>query len=258
MLLAIDCGNTNVVFTVFDGDDVKGVWRAATAAPRTTDEYGVWLTQLLKASDIEPGDITGAILASVVPDETRPLRELCEKYFDKSPLVIGDPNVDLGLTVKTDQPRQVGADMLVNAVSAYALHGGPVIVVDFGTATTFQVTDASGDFTGAIIAPGINLSMQALYTAAAQLPKMDVKKPEHNSVIGTDTVSAMQSGVFWGYIGLIEGLLARLRGELGEDIKVVATGGLAPLFADTTAAIDEVDGNLTMTGLRLIYARNTA
>jgi len=173
-------------------------------------------------------------------------------------MVVGDPNVDLGFKVKTEQPNQIGADMLVNAVSACALYGGPVIVVDFGTATTFQVTNADGDFTGAIIAPGINLSMQALYTAAAQLPKMDVKKPEHNSVIGTDTVSAMQSGVFWGYIGLIEGLIGRLRSELGQDIKVVATGGLAPLFADTTAAIDEVNENLTMTGLRLIHERNRA
>ena len=256
MLLAIDSGNTNIVFAVFDDADVKrGIWRASTEVKRTADEYAVWLTQLMALEGLRPGDIDGTIIANVVPATMYALKALCRRYFKSAPMVIGEPGVDLGIEVRVDWPDQVGEDRLVNAVAAHARHGGPLILVDFGTATTFDVIGADGAYEGGVIAPGINLSLEALDRAAAKLPRIAIKGPPQR-VIGQATIPAMESGAYWGYIGLIEGIVARIRGEDGRALKVVATGGLAPLFAQATASIDEVDADVTLRGLRILYRAN--
>ncbi|MCW8952787.1 MAG: type III pantothenate kinase [Rhodospirillales bacterium] len=256
MLLAIDAGNTNVVFAVV-GDDgaIRGEWRASSKADSTADELGVWLSQLLQISALSRGDINAAIIATVVPPLLRPLKTMCQKYFGCDPLVVGDANVDLGLEVLLDKPDEVGADRLVNAVAAHKEFGGPLIVVDFGTATTFDVIDGEGSYCGGAIAPGINLSIEALHMAAAKLPRISVVRPP--KVIGTNTVGAMQSGVFWGYIAMIEGMIDRIGKEFGADMRVVATGGLAPLFEAATDAIDLISADLTIYGLFLIHKCNT-
>lgn len=254
MLLVVDSGNTNVVFAVYEGDEKRGQWRASTDPRRTPDEYAVWLTQLLGLSGLAPEQIDGAIISNVVPAAMRTLRVLCNRYFGVEPLVVEEKSIRFGIPVRLDRPEQVGADRIANAVGAYARFGGPLIVVDFGTATTFDVIGKDGGYDGGVIAPGINLSMDALYNAAARLPRIAVEKPQ--KVIGSDTVSAMQSGVFWGYIGLIEGLIKRIQGEYGGDLTVVATGGLAPLFTETTELIQESDADMTLRGLVLLYQRN--
>lgn len=256
MLLAIDSGNTNIVFAVF-GDDgqVAGEWRSSTQANRTADEFGVWLLRVLEMAGIEPASITDAIIATVVPANLHALTQLCTRYFKATPLVIGQDGVDLGLVVKTDNPGEVGADRLVNAVAAVERYGAPLICVDFGTATTFDVIDAEGAYAGGAIAPGINLSLEALHMAAAKLPRVAVEKPAH--VIGTSTVKAMQSGIYWGYVAMIEGMVQRIRIEYGaDDMKVIATGGLAGMFAKATDVIGETDGDLTLRGLYAIFQRN--
>ena len=254
MLLAIDSGNTNTVFAIFDGEVLVSQWRAATAADRTADEYAVWLSQLMGLESLAAGTIVGAIIATVVPQTLFSLRLLCRRYFGCEAMVVG-AGVELGIAVRIERPTEVGADRLVNAVAAHATYGEALIIVDFGTATTFDVVDANGDYAGGVIAPGVNLSLQALHQAAAQLPRIAVEKPR--SVIGGATVPAMQSGVYWGYVGLIEGLIARIQEEFGSTMKVIATGGLAPLFASGTSVIDHVDADLTVRGLCEIYARNT-
>ena len=254
MLLAIDVGNTNIVFAVLDGDRVVGSWRASTDARRTADEYAVWLTQLMSLKGLSPADIDGSILASVVPQVVFNIKTLCRTYFKSEPMTVGEPGVELGVKVLMDRPSEVGADRLVNAVAAVDRFKPPMIVIDFGTATTFDIVDGDGNYAGGVIAPGINLSLEALYMAAAKLPRVAVQRPDR--VIGKGTVQGMQSGVFFGYIGLIEGLVTRIRQEFGGAMLVVATGGLAPLFADSTDIIDAVDGELTLWGLRLIHARN--
>lgn len=254
MLLAIDSGNTNVVFAVFDGETVKGVWRYHNNPLRTADEYAVWLTQLMSLNGLEPKQIDAAIMATVVPAARFNLARLCQKYFGVEPMMVGDPSLDLGIKPLVDRPEQVGDDRMVNAVAAYERFGGGLILIDFGTATTFDVTDSEGNFCGGVIAPGINLSVDALCMASALLPRIDIRKPDR--VIGKATVPAMLSGVFWGYIGMIEGVVKRINEESGEQRTVVATGGLAPLFADNTAAIDHIDPNLTIRGLQMIYQRN--
>ena len=255
MLLAIDAGNTNVVFAVFDGGDLRDQWRAATDKTRTADEYAVWLTQLMAVSSLKVQDITGAIIASVVPAARQSLVSLCQRYFHVEPLEIGAAGVDLGIEVAVDRPQDVGADRLVNARAAHERYGGPLIIVDFGTATTFDVIGETGAYEGGIIAPGINLSVEALYQAAAQLPRIPVERPE--TVIGKATVPAMKSGVYWGYVGLIEGLVSRIKAERGDNPQVVATGGLAPLFTEATDAIEHVDPDLTLRGLLAIYRVNS-
>ena len=257
MLLAIDCGNTNVVFAVYDGDTLKGQWRAATKTDRTADEYGIWLTQLMQHDGVDPKKITHAIVASVVPGKNFDLGKLCEKYFSRKARFIGDPDLKLGSVAKVDNPREVGADRIVNAVAAHATYKGPLVVIDFGTATTFDVIDNDGDYVGGCIAPGINLSMEALHMATALLPRLQVSNPGQAPVVGTTTVAQMHSGVFWGYIGLIEGLVGRIKAERHEKMVVVATGGLAPLFAKATPVIEHIDNDLTLRGLQLIYQRNT-
>lgn len=254
MLLAIDSGNTNVLFAVFDGEEKKGEWRSAKSPNRTADEYAVWLMQLMTMDGLSSDDVDAAIIANVVPAASYDLRMLCQRYFGVKPLVVGEPDVDLGLAIKLNNPEEVGADRLVNAVGAAERYNGPLIVIDFGTATTFDVVDADGAYAGGIIAPGINLSLEALHTAAAKLPRVAVHRPKH--VIGTGTVSAMQSGIYWGYVGLIEGLVRRIKEEYGKPMTVVATGGLAPLFEEASDVIDHLDAGLTLRGLLSIYRRN--
>ena len=256
MLLAIDSGNTNVVFSVYDGDEPKGLWRCSNNPRRTADEYMVWLKQLMELDGVEREAIDGAIIASVVPEALFHLISLCHRYFDCEPLVVGEAGVDLGIEILMDRPEQVGADRLVNAIAAHDRYRKALIVVDFGTATTFDIVDENGNYAGGDIAPGINLSLEALYQAASKLPRVDIRPTE--MVIGKATIPGMQSGIFWGYVGLIEGLIQRIRAEWGvADMPVVATGGLAPMFAEATSLFDHIDRDLTIRGLVLIHRRNT-
>jgi type III pantothenate kinase len=254
MLLAIDAGNTNTVFAVYDGDDRLGAWRGATDNRRTADEYAVWLTQLMALEGLDRSQIDGAIISSVVPEGLFNLVSLCRRYFKTDPLVVGEAAVKVGIEARIDRPEEVGADRLVNAVAAHAKYGAPLIVVDFGTATTFDYVDAEGNFAGGLIAPGINLSLEALYMAAAKLPRVGIKRTAR--VVATNTVAAMQAGVFWGYVGMIEGIVSRIRQEKGATLPVVATGGLAPMFAEATDVIAHTDPDLTLWGLVLINRRN--
>lgn len=258
MLLAIDAGNTNVVFAVYDGHRQLGLWRISTAENRTSDEYAVWLTHLLKLRSIRPLDVSGAIVASVVPAVTWQLRRLCREHFNCDPVVIGAPDIDLGIEINIDHPNEVGADRIVNAIGAQLRFPPPLIIIDFGTATTFDVVDESGTYAGGVIAPGINLSLDALFMAAAKLPKVEIEPVQ--KVIGTGTVSAMKSGIFWGYVGLIEGLVSRIKAEYegagGKSMTVVGTGGLSKVFSRQTTVIDQTDGDITLRGLVTIYERN--
>ena len=254
MLLAIDSGNTNIVFALYEGDKQCGEWRRANDYRRTADEYGVWLLQLMALAILHPADVDAAIIATVVPDTLFSLKGLCRNYFQVDPMTVGEPGVTLGISALVDSPESVGADRLVNAVAAHEKYGGPLIIVDFGTATTFDVINGEGDYVGGAIAPGINLSVEALHRAAAMLPRVSVERPP--TVIGKRTESAMHSGIYWGYVGLIEGLIGRIREEYGQRIQVIATGGLAPMFADGTDCIEEIDRDLTMHGLLEISRRN--
>jgi type III pantothenate kinase len=256
MLLAIDSGNTNIVFAVFDSNNkIKVEWRSSTENNRTADELGVWLEQLMKIENISRTNINAAIIATVVPSTLFALKNLCTKYFDCEPLVVGDTDVDLGLDVQIEKPNQAGADRLVNAVAAFETYGGPLIVIDFGTATTFDVVGNDGSYQGGAIAPGINLSMEALHQAAAQLPRIEVTRP--STVIGKNTIDCMLSGTFWGYIGMIEGLVMRLKKEMNvEKVRVISTGGLSPLFSESCDVIEIADADLTLRGLLAIYRRN--
>jgi type III pantothenate kinase len=257
MLLAIDSGNTNTVFAVFDDQgQIRGEWRSSTNINRTADEIGVWLTQLMSLDEIDRKEVTAGIVASVVPATLFSLRNLCRKYFGCQALVVGAPDVDLGLKVLVDRPEEVGADRLVNAVAAHDEYGGPLVIVDFGTATTFDVIDKEGSYLGGAIAPGVNLSLEALHMASAQLPRVAIGRPDR--VIGKGTVQAMRSGIFWGYVSLIEGMIGRIRDEFGSEMGVVATGGLAPLFTECTTVLDHSDPDLTLKGLLAIHRRNCA
>jgi type III pantothenate kinase len=256
VLLAINANNTNTSFAVYDGPTLRGSWRCATDPRRTADEYVVWLTQLMGFEKLERSAIDGAILSSVVPATVFNLKLLCRRYFGCDPLVVGEPACKLGIEVLIDRPEEVGADRVVNAVAGKDRYEAPLIVVDLGTATTFDIVDAAGNYCGGVIAPGINLSLQALEMAAAKLPHVAIAHPQRT--IGKNTVGAMQSGLFWGYVGLIEGLVARIRAEFGAPMGVVATGGLAPLFAGATPVMDRIDSDLTLWGLYLIYQRNQA
>ena len=256
MLLAIDSGNTNIVFAVFDGEGaIRGEWRSSTNTERTADEFGVWLGHLMQKAEVTPGDVDAAIIATVVPATLYSLKTLCREYFDCEPLIVGEDGVDLGLKVLVDRPDDVGTDRLVNAVSAHQRYGGPLIVVDFGTATTFDIIDADGNYIGGVIAPGVNLSLEALHMAAAKLPRVGIQRTER--VTGKSTVEAMQSGIYWGYVSLIEGLVGRLNAEYDADMNVIATGGLAPLFNEATDCIKHSDPDLILRGLLAIYRRNS-
>jgi type III pantothenate kinase len=254
MLLAIDAGNTNIVFAVYDGETRKAEWRAVTQVSRTADEYAVWLSQLLALEGLSFADLDAAIIATVVPAILFDLRDLCRKYIGVEPMRVGDPALDLGAKPEVDRPETVGADRLCNTVAAHERYPGAVIVVDFGTATNFDIVSETGAFCGSVIAPGANLSVEALHQAAALLPRVAIVRAQ--KVIGRDTVTAMQSGVYWGYVGLIGGLIARIKSEYGRPMTVVATGGLSHLFRPDLSMIDHVDPDLTMRGLMLIHARN--
>ncbi len=256
MLLVIDAGNTNVVFAVHDGHGWAGSWRIATEPQRTSDEYAVWLLALLQHRQIAPASIERAVIGTVVPAALYHLRRLCRDWFEVEPL-IARSTLDWGFEIRVAQPEEVGADRLLNALAAYRYFRQALIVIDFGTATTFDVVSADGAYLGGVIAPGINLSIEALHQAAARLPRIGIGRPQ--AVIGTATVPAMQSGIYWGYVGLIEGLVTRIRRELDGTVpKVIATGGLAPLFSEGTDIFDRIDPDLTLDGLRLLAERNPA
>jgi type III pantothenate kinase len=253
MMLAIEQGNTNTLFAVHDGTDWIAQWRAATDSTRTADEYAVWLSQLLTMAGLQFGVLDACIISSVVPQSIFNLRNLSRRYLHVEPLVIGE-NAELGVPIRIDKPSEAGADRLVNAIGAHMIYPGDLIVIDSGTATTFDVIAADGGFEGGVIAPGINLSMEALHAHAAKLPRVAIQKPQ--AAIGKDTVTAMQSGVFWGYIALIEGLISRIKAEWERPMTVVATGGVASLFHGATLSIDHFDPDLTIRGLLEIYQRN--
>jgi type III pantothenate kinase len=257
MLLAIDVGNTNIVFALCEGEAIRWKWRISTHAERTADEYGVWLAQLMAMAGARPEQVTSAIIASVVPQTLFNLVGLCRHYFSVEPKIVGAPGVVLGMPINLPNPAEVGADRIVNAVAAHSLWPGALIIVDFGTATTFDVVSAEGAYEGGAIAPGINLSMDALNRAAARLPRIAVGPPPTGTgAIGKGTVHAMQSGLFFGYIGLIEGLVARISDEIGAPVTTIGTGGLAALFGRHTSAIQHVDGDLTIKGLVRVQTLN--
>ena len=254
MLLAIDIGNTNLVFALCDGAAIRAQWRIHTDAHRTADEYAVWLFTLMARENLTAADITATIISSVVPDANFAIKSFVRSYLTCEPRLVANAEIDFGMKILIDNPRELGADRFINAFAAWSAFKQPLIVIDFGTATTFDVISAAGDYLGGVIAPGINLSLEALQKAAAKLHGISITHPE--TVIGRTTTTAMQSGIFYGYAGLIEGIVARIKAERGEAMKVIATGGLAPLYASASPAIDLVDADLTIRGLMLVHARS--
>ncbi|WP_010163532.1 type III pantothenate kinase [Sphingomonas sp. PAMC 26617] len=255
MLLAIDAGNTNIVFALLEGQAIKARWRIATDPRRTADEYAVWLSQLLNLEGYDRKQVTGVIIATVVPRALHNLQTLARKYFDSEPLIAGQAPVEWGMQLDVLEPKSVGADRAVTMIAAHARHPGDLIVIDFGTAATFDVVDYTGAYKGGIIAPGINLSLDALVTAAAKLPRIAIEAPGDTSVIGRDTVTQMHIGIYWGYVAMIEGLVARMKAEVGRPCTVVATGGLAVLFEQHTDAFDAIEPDLTIQGLAILWDR---
>ena len=253
MLLTVDVGNTHTVLGLFDGAELKIHWRLTTRREQTADEYGVLVRNLFSDSGYAPADVTGVALASVVPPLTPVLVALAREYLDHEPLVV-EPGVETGMPILYEPPGDVGADRILNGVAAFDAYGGPVVVVDFGTATTFDVITKKGEYAGGVICPGIGISADALFQRAARLPRVDVRHP--GSVIGRSTVTSMQSGLYFGYVAMCEGIIDRIRDELGEPVRVVATGGLAETLSVEIPAIEAVDPVLTLTGLRLIWERN--
>ena len=255
MLLAIDIGNTNIILGMFKDKELCATWRIATGIHRMADEYAVILLSLLRQQGLDAPDVTKVALCSVVPPLTAVFEELCQQYCHVSPLVVR-AGVKTGVRIRMDNPAEVGADRIVDAAAAHHLYGGPVIIVDLGTATTFDTVSREGDYLGGAIAPGLSTAAESLFTRAAMLPRVELTRPER--AIGTSTIAAMQSGLVFGYVGLIEGIIARIQQELGEKARVVATGGYAELIAKETSVIDVVNTDLTLIGLRLIYLMNQA
>ncbi len=255
MLLAIDAGNTNVVFALYERRQIKARWRIATDARRTGDEYAVWLTQLLAIHGVDRKDVGQIIVSTVVPRALHNIEVLARNYFGVEPLIAGEPPVDYAIDIDVDDPRSLGADRAVNAIAAHARYPGDLIVVDFGTATTLDVIDFNGAYKGGIIAPGLNLSLDALVGNTAKLPRIAIEVPKSDSVIGRNTEDQMLIGVFWGYVAMMEGLIARIRAEIGRPAKVIATGGLAVLFDEATDIFDAVDSDLTLDGLAILAER---
>ena len=252
MILAVDVGNTNLVFALVDKGEIKARWRIASDARRTADQYSVWLHQLLELEGYSRSDISGVIIGTVVPRALHNLVVLSEKYFHVKPLVAGQGAASWPMQLDVDEPHNVGADRALNSIAAHAKHSGDLLVIDFGTATTFDVVSASGAYTGGIIAPGINLSLDALVSAAAKLPRIAIEAPESPSVVGRTTESQMLIGIYWGYVAMIEGLTERIKREIGRPLTVVATGGLASLFDKHTDAFDVIEPDLTIQGLSLL------
>ncbi len=262
MLLAIDAGNTNIVFALFEGakgpgepGEIKARWRIASDPRRTGDEYAVWLMQLLSIRGVDRKDIDQIIISTVVPRALHNLSVLARNYFGVEALIAGETPVDYGIEIDVEQPSSLGADRAVNAIAAHAKYDGDLIVVDFGTATTFDAVDFNGAYKGGIICPGINLSLDALVGNTAKLPRIAIEVPETDSVIGRNTEDQMLIGVFWGYVAMMEGLIERMRAQIGRPAKVIATGGLAVLFDEATEIFDVVDRDLTLEGLALMASR---
>lgn len=253
MLLAIDCGNTNVKFALFEGLEVKARWRIATDPRRTADEYAVWLVNLLEIQGYSKADVSEVMIATVVPRALHNLQILARHYFDCEALVAGQGSVGWGIQLKVDEPHALGADRAVNAVAAQAITQKDKIVMSFGTATVIDHVGADGSYRGGVIAPGVNLSLEALYNAAAMLPRIAIEPPASDSVIGTTTVGQMQIGIYWGYVSMIEGMLARMKAEIGAPTEVIATGGLAILFQENGELFDHVEPDLTLRGIALLY-----
>ena len=255
MLLAIDAGNTNLVFALVKNGEIRARWRIATDPRRTADQYAVWLHQLLELEGYGKADVDAVIIGTVVPRGLHNLEVLASKYFRVEPLIAGQGAAAWPITLDVDEPHNVGADRALNAIAAHAKHPGDLIVIDFGTATTFDVVDGSGAYKGGIIAPGINLSLDALVSAAAKLPRIAIEAPASTSVIGRTTESQMIIGIYWGYVAMIEGLTERLKREIGRPVSVIATGGLATLFDKHTEAFDAIEPDLTIQGLSLLHQR---
>ena len=256
MLLAIDAGNTNIVFALVEGDGtIRARWRIATEARRTADEYAVWLHQLLELEGLKRDAIDRVIVATVVPRALHNLQMLARKYFDCEALIAGEGEADWGVRLDVDEPASVGADRVLNAIAGHARHEGDLVIVDFGTATTFDVVDFDGAYKGGIIAPGINLSIEALVSAAAKLPRIAIEAPDDRTVVGKTTEEQMQIGIYWGYVAMIEGLIERLKAEIGRPVTVIATGGLAILFDKNTDAFDAIEQDLTIQGLHMLAER---
>jgi type III pantothenate kinase len=254
MLLAIDAGNTNLVFALVDGGEIRARWRIATDPRRTADQYAVWLHQLLELEGYSKSDVDSVIIGTVVPRALHNLEVLASKYFHVEPLIAGQGKAAWPMSLDVDEPQNVGADRALNVIAAHAKHPGDLVIIDFGTATTFDVVDGSGAYKGGIIAPGINLSIDALVSAAAMLPRIAIEAPEDKSVIGRTTESQMIIGIYWGYVAMIEGLTERLQLEIGREVTVVATGGLASLFDKHTQAFDAIEPDLTIQGLSLLHS----
>ena len=253
MLLAIDCGNTNTVFSIWDGDRFLATWRTATEWQRTADQYYVWLSTLMSIRKLDVM-IDEVIVSSTVPRVVFNLRVLADRYFNCRPLVVGKPDCALPVPPRVDIGTQVGPDRLVNTAGAFDRHGGNLIVCDFGTATTFDVVEDDGAYVGGVIAPGVNLSLEALHNAAAALPHVDITRPQ--GVVGTNTVACMQAGIFWGYVGLVKEICARIKAERDREMRVIATGGLASLFQQADPLFDALEDDLTMHGLTVIHRFN--
>ena len=253
MLLCIDIGNTNMKFGLFEGDRLRAHWRVATDRAKLSDEYAMLLLNLFASERLQTDDVTGCVISSVVPPLTPAFAEVARRYLKQEPIIVG-PGVKTGLSVHTDNPAEVGADLIVSAVAARQMYGAPVIVIGFGTATTFAAVSAQGDFVGVAIAPGVGTGAEALFRFAAQLPQVELVKPPH--AIGKNTIHSMRSGLIFGFAGLVEGLVQRMRAELGGQARVIATGGLAELIAAETDVIEVVEPDLTLIGLRLIYQMN--
>jgi type III pantothenate kinase len=254
MVLVLDVGNTNMVFGLFDGKELIHRWRMSTNKEKTADEFGMFLMSMFNHAGLKIKDVTGIIIASVVPPIMYSLEHAIKKYFDKDPMIVG-PGLKTGINIKIENPREVGADRIVNAVAAYEIYRGPLIIVDFGTATTFCAINAKGEYLGGAICPGIKVSAEALVQRAAKLPRIELVKPE--SVIGRNTVAGMQAGMVYGYVGQVDYIVRRMKKEMGEkNIKVISTGGLARLIASESETIEEINSSLTLEGLRIIYERN--
>ncbi|HEV2747042.1 MAG TPA: type III pantothenate kinase [Allosphingosinicella sp.] len=256
MLLAIDAGNTNLVFALVEDGVIRARWRIATDPRRTADQYAVWLHQLIQLEGLPRDAVSAVIIGTVVPRALHNLEVLSLKYFGVEPLVAGRPPAAWGIELDVAEPQTVGADRVLNAIAAHALQPGDLIVIDFGTATTFDLVDYSGAYKGGIIAPGINLSLDALVTAAAKLPRIAIEAPADRSVIGRTTEDQMHIGIYWGYVAMIEGLVARMKAEIGRPARVVATGGLAVLFDEHTSVFDAIEPDLTIQGLALLHQRS--
>jgi type III pantothenate kinase len=253
MLLAIDCGNTNTVFALWDGEEFVATWRTSTEWQRTADQYFVWLSSLMRLQGIY-ADVDEVVISSTAPRVVFNLRVLADRYFNCRPLVVGKPDCALPVPPRVDRGTLVGPDRLANAAAAHDRHGGDLIVVDFGTATNFDVVDTDGAYVGGVISPGVNLSLEALHQAAAALPHIDISQPQR--IVGTNTVACMQTGIFWGYVGLVREICARIKAERARPMKIIATGGLAPLFQQAEALFDEYEDDLTMHGLIIIHTYN--